>query len=306
MIGNQLPLLRRELWEHRAIYVTPLVIGLLISLMAITGQATISANDHAMQLALAGAAFLPEPQRAAMITAMTFGIAGLLALAMLALAVFYCLDTLYAERKDRSILFWRSMPVTDAETVVSKLVTALFVIPLVTCAVTFATHLLVLATASVWMMVHGANPWPLIWTTAPLGEIWLATLALFIAMPLWLSPFAGWFLLVSAWTRRSPLLLGFLPIVVLPMLEKSLIGTRVLAEAFFQRTVHMPLFRGLGAGPFIPGSDALIKGDVLAFGILSRLDLAGFVASPGLWLGLLVCALFTAGAIWLRRYRDDS
>jgi ABC-2 type transport system permease protein len=306
MIANQLPLLRRELWEHRAIYVTPLVIGLLIALMAITGQTTISANDHVVELALWGAAYMQEAQRAAMITAMTFGIAGLLALAMLALAVFYCLDALYAERKDRSILFWRSMPVTDAETVVSKLVTALFVIPLVTCAVTFATHLVVLATASAWMAVHGANPWDLLWSTAPLGEIWLATLAFFIGMPLWLSPFAGWFLLVSAWTRRSPLLLGFLPIVVLPMLEKSLIGSRVLADAFFQRSVEMPLFRGLGAGPFMLRGDALLEGDALSSGILSRLDVAGFVTSPGLWLGLLACALFTAGAIWLRRYRDDS
>ncbi len=300
MIGNQLALLRRELWEHRAIYVTPLVIALLISLMAITGQATISANDHVVELALWGAASMQEAQRTAMITAMSFGVDGLLALAMIALAIFYCLDALYAERKDRSILFWRSMPVTDAETVVSKLVTAIVVIPLVTCAITFATHLVVLATASVWVAVHGANPWELIWAATPLGGIWLATLAFFIGMPLWLSPFAGWFLLVSAWTRRSPLLLGFLPIVVLPMLEKSLLGSRVLADAIFQRSVELPLFRGVGMGTFVFGGDALSPG------ILSRLDIAGFLTNPGLWLGLLVCALFSAGAIWLRRYRDDS
>lgn len=301
MIGNQLALLRRELWEHRSIYVTPLVIGFLISLMAITGQATVSADHRVVvDLALLGASTLTPEERAAMIGTAMIAIAGLLAFAMMVLAVFYCLDSLYAERKDRSILFWRSMPVTDAETVVSKLLTALLVIPLVTFAVTVLTHLVVLASSSIWVAARGAEAGRLIWAVAPIWEAWLATFAWIIAVPLWLSPFIGWFLLVSAYTRRSPLLVAFLPMVVLPMLEKTLIGTSVLANVIFKRSVDLPLFRGVDTEAF------MLSGGRFSFDILSRLDIPGFLTSPGLWAGLLVCALFTIGAIWLRRYRDDS
>lgn len=300
MIANQLPLLKRELWEHRSIYVTPLVIGLLVSLAAVTGQATISANHHVIDLALLGASTLGAAERAAAITAVTIAVTGVLAAAMSILAVFYCLDALYAERKDRSILFWRSMPVTDAETVVSKLITALFVIPLVTFVVTLATHLVVLASAGVWIAARGADATDMIWSAAPLGEIWLATLAWLIAMSLWLSPFVGWFLLVSAWTRRSPLLVAFLPMLVLPMLEKTVLGSSWLARAIFKRSVDLPLLPGFETSDFMLGDGRF------SFDILSRLDFAGFLASPSLWLGLLVCALFTTGAIYLRRYRDDS
>jgi ABC-2 type transport system permease protein len=300
MIANQVPLLKRELWEHRPIYVTPLVIAVLISLMSVTGQVTISANHRVLDLALLGASDIGERERATIIAGITFGVAALLALAMLILAVFYSLDALYAERKDRSILFWRSMPCTDAETVVSKLVTALLVIPLVTFVVAVATQLAVLASTSIWVAAHGADVWRLMWSAAPLGEIWLATLAFFIAVPLWLSPFIGWFLFVSALARRSPLLLAFLPIFILPMLEKVLIGTTLFTRAFFVRSVHLPLFRGVDTGELMLGEGRF------GFAILSRLDIGGFVASPSLWLGLLVCGLLTTAAIYLRRYRDDS
>ena len=301
MIANQLPLIRRELWEHRAIYGTPLVIGFLICLLAITGQATITANGKPLlDLALIGASVLHEQERAAIITSTMIGISSLLALAMCVLAVFYCLDALYAERKDRSILFWRSMPVTDAETVLSKLLTVLFVIPLTTFAVAIVTQLAVLASASVWISARGAHATELIWSAAPFGQLWFATLAYFIAVPLWLAPYAGWFLFVSAFTRRSALLVAFLPILVLPMLEKTLLGTSVLARAFFTRVIELPLFRGFDPHALVS------SGRPYSLDLLSLLDFTAFLTSPGLWLGLAVCALFATGAIWLRRYRDDS
>src|SRR5690606_3990958 len=132
MIANQVALIRRELWEHRSIYVTPLVIALIVSIMAITGQAVVSAFDQAGDSASTGATHVGPAGLAAGITVLVTGVASLLTMAMWVLTVFYCLDALYAERKDRSILFWRSLPCTDAETVVSKLLTAVIVIPLVT------------------------------------------------------------------------------------------------------------------------------------------------------------------------------
>ena len=301
MIAHQLALLKRELWEHRSIYVAPAVIGVLVTLMAITGQVSISTHDEVVDFTVLGASSMSEAHRAAVLSAMMWGVGGLFALAMLILIVFYTLDALYAERKDRSILFWRSLPVTDAETVVSKLLMAGVVIPLKTIAAVIVTHLLVLVSASVWVASRGADPWHLVWSAAPLADVWLATIVFFLALPLWLSPFVGWFLFVSAFARRSTLLMAFLPLLVLPMLEKSLIGTSLFTEAFFVRSVRIPLFRGMSTGEF-----ELLQGESFSFVALSRIDLAGFFTSPGLWLGLVVCALLSAAAVYLRRYRDDS
>ncbi|MEX2125050.1 MAG: hypothetical protein WD795_14235 [Woeseia sp.] len=307
MIGNQVALIRRELWEHRAIYVTPVVIALIVSIMAITGQVVVSAFDQAVDIAILGATNLGEAERSAAISVLMTGVSGLLVLAMWVLTVFYSLDALYAERKDRSILLWRSLPCTDAETVVSKLLTALVVIPMVTFAVIAVTHLIVLALASIWLGFQGANVWHLIWRATPFGDNWTGTLVFLLALPLWLSPFIGWFLFVSAFTRRSPLLVAFLPIVILPMLEKSLIGTSLFFEALFVRTGKLPLFRGLSTKDVLSydGTGLRFDGDVPS-GLLSLLDLSKFFGSPSLWLGLIVCGLFTTAAIYIRRYRDDS
>jgi ABC-2 type transport system permease protein len=307
MIGNQVALIKRELWEHRAIYVTPLAIALIVAIMAITGQAVVSAFDHHVSIAIVGATNLGPAERAAAVTVLMTGISSLLVMAMWVLTVFYSLDALYAERKDRSILFWRSLPCTDSETVISKLLTAAVVIPLVTFVVIVATHVVVLALTSIWLGVKGADAWHLIWSAAPLASNWTATLAFVLALPLWLSPFIGWFLFVSAFTRRSPLLVAFLPIVILPMLEKSLLGTSLFFDAFFVRTASLPLFRGLSTGDiFTYQGDEWSFGDQVPSGLLSLLDLSRFFGSGSLWIGLVVCALFTTAAIYVRRYRDDS
>jgi ABC-2 type transport system permease protein len=306
MIANHVALVRRELWEHRAIFVTPAVIAVIVALMSITGQVTVSSFNSALDGAILGITNLGERERSAFITVLTTGLSGFFILAMWVLIVFYSLDALYAERKDRSILFWRSLPCTDAETVLSKLVTAVLVIPLVTFAAIAVTQLVVLMLLSLWLSIHGANAWHLVWGAAPLLENWLAALVFVMALPLWLSPFIGWFLFVSAFTKRSPLLVAFLPILILPMLEKSLAGTTLLADAFFVRSGSLPLLRGMEIGDFMFFDRGELRAVDSAVSLLPLLNPLQFVASPGLWLGLIVCGLFATAAIYVRRYRDDS
>ena len=116
---TQLALIQRELWEHRSIYVTPAAIGIIVSLLMVTGQVAVSAMGEHLDFALLGASILGENERAAALTGLMTFISIPLLISMWILTIFYALDSLYAERKDRSILFWRSIPVTDAETVVS-------------------------------------------------------------------------------------------------------------------------------------------------------------------------------------------
>lgn len=306
MIQSQLALLQRELWEHRAIYVAPIVIAVLMTLGALTGQVSVNGIQH-VDVGIVGASNLPENARAAVISGIMIGLSTTFVFAMWILTIFYALDSLYAERKDRSILFWRSIPVTDSETVISKLLTAALVIPLVSFALVLITHLAVFLIGSVWVGVRGGNPWHLIWASAPFFDNWTATLIFMFALPLWLSPFIGWFLFVSAFTKRSPFLTAFLPLAVLPLLEKMIFDTAVFAEAFFVRSVKMPLFIDLQTMErlFEEGEHFAMVADA-ELSLLGLMDIGGFLLSPGLWIGIVVCALFTAAAIYVRRYRDDS
>lgn len=304
MISNQLSLVRRELWEHRAIYIAPLVIALVMSLMSLTGQVTISAFGHEVDLAIIGASSAGEIERQAAITAILMVFTSIFALGAWILMIFYSLDALYAERRDKSILFWRSLPVTDAETVISKLLTAVLVIPLTAFAFVVVTHLLNLILWSIWLSIQGGDAGHILWSAAPLFDNWAATLIIAVAMPLWLSPLIGWFLFVSVFTRRSPLLIAFLPMFVVPMLEKLVSSTSLFWDAIFVRSVRPPLFKGIDVSRIFDEDNFQIAADTAS--LLAKIDLARFLSSPSMWLGLVVCGLFTTAAIYIRRYRDES
>ncbi len=306
MIRSQLALLQRELWEHRSIYVTPAIIALLVTLITLTAEVSINGVTH-LDMGIVGASNLPENARAGALTGIMIGMSSTFVFAMWIVTMFYALDSLYAERKDRSILFWRSIPSTDFETVLSKLLVAVVVIPLVTFAMIVVTHIVVFLISSVWLGIRGANVWHLIWSSAPFFDNWTATLIFLLALPLWLSPFIGWFLFVSAYAKRSPFLTAALPIVILPLVEKMLLDTAVFAEAFFVRSVKMPLFTDLGTMErlFEEAEDYTHLADA-DLSLLSLMDFGGFATNSGLWLGFIVCGLFTAAAIYVRRYRDDS
>ena len=306
MIATQLALLKREIWEHRAISVVPIVVAILTALTSMVGQVTISEIPH-LDAGIIGLTNLPDNARAASLSLIMTGLSTSFIFAMWILTIFYALDSLYAERKDRSILFWRSMPVTDFDTVLSKLLTALFVIPIVTLLIIMATHIIVLLSFSIQIGFRGGSPWTLIWSAAPFFDTWAATLVLLVALPLWLSPFIGWFLFVSAFTNRSPLLVAAMPIVLLPILEKLFIGSSLFVDAFFVRSMKWPLFGGLDNMEQLmrEGEDYAKLADA-ELSLSGLMDLGGFLSSPQLWLGLVVCGLFTAAAIYVRRYRDDS
>jgi len=307
VIQTQIALLKRELWEHRSLYIAPLVVVLIIALLFITGQAAVSVFNDAIDVALLGASSLGEKERAVGVTILLVATAPLFLITMAFLTVFYSLDSLYAERKDRSILFWRSLPVTDAETVISKLLVGLLVIPLIVVATIMLTHLIVMTITSVWLGFRGADAWHLIWSAAPFFDVWMSTLIFFLAVPLWLSPFIGWFLFVSAFTKRSPFLTAFLPLIILPMLEKILLHTSVLGSVLFERQANIPLNKGLDTPVVFSqfGEDPL-GAAASGVSLLSMINVGGFLTSPGLWAGFLVCGLFVAGAVYVRRFRDET
>jgi len=305
MIANQLALIKREIWEHRSIYVTPAAIASIVSLIVLAMLVFASGFAKELDIAIFGASNLAgEAERRAALTAFFVGTSGLFVVGLAILTVFYCLDSLYGERKDKSILFWRSLPVTDAETVLSKLLTAVFVLPIVAALGIIATHLVNLITTSIWVSMKGGDAGLLIWGSVPLLDNWLTAFIVLIASGIWMSPFIGWFLFVSAWTKRAPLLMAFMPLILVPLLEWIFLRTSFFASAVWDRNDALPLFRALDFETFFEEEHWRTGIDNIS--LLDHLDIGQFLTSPAMWAGVIVCGLFVTAAIYVRRYRDES
>ncbi|MDH4124172.1 MAG: ABC-2 transporter permease [Gammaproteobacteria bacterium] len=306
MMMNQLALMRREVWEHRSIWVTPSAVAMVVTLLTLAMFVAASKFGDITDMAIIGASSVGDHERRMALLATLLGYTSVFLIAMWILTIFYCLDTLYSERKDKSILFWRSLPITDAETVISKLLTAMLLIPLVTFAAVAASHLVNLVLISLWINSEGGSPGTLIWGSVPLFDTWLALLVVLLAVPLWISPLLGWFLFVSAWTKRNPFLTAFLPLAVLPILEYVILRSHLLWDAITARLSmqSMPLF---SINPDLIFDDKSFRNLRLEdLSLLKLLDISKLLSSLELWIGLIVCGLFATAAIYIRRYRDDS
>ncbi len=305
MIANQLALIKREIWEHRSIYITPVAIASIVSLSVLAMLVFASGFAKELDIAIFGASNLAgEGERKAALTAFFVGTSWLFLVGLAILTVFYCLDSLYGERKDKSILFWRSLPITDAETVLSKLLTAVFVLPVVAALGIIATHLVNLIITSAWVSMKGGDAGLLIWGSVPILDNWLTAFIVLIASGIWMSPFIGWFLFVSAWTKRAPLLMAFMPLILVPLLEWIFLRTRFFASAVLDRGDAMPLFRALDFETFF--EEEHWRAGIDSISLLEHLDVVQFLTSPATWAGVIVCGLFVTAAIYVRRYRDES
>ncbi len=305
MIGHYVALMKREFWEHRSIWVTPVAIASVVTLGTLTALAFAGEFAKELDVAIFGAQNIAgDTERRAVLTGLFLGSSWLFLFGLGVLTIFYTLDSLYAERKDKSILFWRSLPVTDAETVISKLLTAVVLIPAVATAGIIATHLVNLIVTSVWVSMKGGDAGMLIWGSVPLFDNWMAILIAIYGMAIWMSPFLGWFLFVSAYTKRAPLLMAFLPLILIPMIEGIFSRTAHFAEAVWGRGAKIPLFADLDFDRFFDEGHPRVSEEMVS--LLNHIDLVKFFTSVDTWLGIIVCGLLTTAAIYVRRYRDES
>ena len=201
--------LRRELWEYRSIYIAPLaaaavfLFGFLISAIHLPAKMRgLSALD-------------PAQQREAILVPYDMA-AGLIMLTALIVGVFYTLDALHGERRDRSILFWKSLPVSDLTTVLSKASIPLLVLPVLAFTITITLQFIMLLLSSAVVMGSGLNVGAF-WTQLSFVQMSLLLLYhLLTVHSLWYAPFYGWLLLVSAWARRAAFLWAALPLIPRP------------------------------------------------------------------------------------------
>ncbi|NGP52572.1 hypothetical protein G6N75_03575 [Thioalkalivibrio sp. XN8] len=305
-MNQMMTLLRRELVEHPASWMVPAVLGALFvvaALFAVFGIARVGIDEIQFDSDLMAEAADPMQIRA-VLTVMFLSIATLFSGVISVIIAFYLLDALYAERKDRSILFWKSLPVSDLKTVGSKYLTGFLVMPLQALAMFLATAVLVWLIAGLAGAVAGTGQFLL---QGPLALLQAAIVMAYglIAFGLWLAPVHAWLLLVSAFARRAVLAWAVLPPLLAIVAEKVLFDTKYFAFLLGQR-----LSGGMELAFSGEGSAAIVaedEGFSAVFPALSDLMTPGrLLAAPELWGGLVVAAVFLAGAVWLRRWRDDS
>ncbi len=213
---------RRELWENRSIYMAPIAVAGLILFGCLISAFQL---PHSMRAVLA---LDDAHQRAKIVTPYNMTAVLMIANAFI-VGVFYCLDALHGERRDRSILFWKSLPVSDLTTVLSKASIPLLVLPVLTFAIIIVTQVLILLLSVAVLSASGVSD-AAIRIQLQLGESWLALLYGMTAIALWHAPLYGWLLLVSAWVRRTAFLWAFLPLFAICALEKIAFNTTHFAS----------------------------------------------------------------------------
>ena len=277
--------LRREFWESRWIYLAPLavaalfLIGFLISLIHLPHEMrALSALDAGKQRGT-----IIEPYDMA---------ASLLMGTFIFVAMFYSIEALQRERRDRSILFWKSLPVSDVTTVLTKASIPFVVLPLISCAIAFVTQFLMLLVSSVALAGSGFSV-ATYWEAVSLFQGSLLLLYHVVTVHvLWSAPVYGWLMLVSAWARRAAFLWAVLPPLAICALEKLLFNT-----------AHFAAFLGHF---FTGGTEGLYAPGTLPMDPATHLTPGRFLGTLGLWLGLAVTAAFLALAVRLRRHRGPA
>jgi ABC-2 type transport system permease protein len=270
---------QRELWENRSIYMAPAAVAAVV-LFAFSISSILGIRESLLRL-------LPSGHK------MPYDMAaGVLMLTSILVSVFYCLDALHSERRDRSILFWKSLPVSDVITVLAKASIPLAVVPLITFAITIAMQWMMLVVSSAVLLVSGQSVATL-WRNMPLASMWLLLLYhLITAHAIWPFPIYCWLLLVSGWARRATFLWAALPLVVIAGVEGIVFRTSYFAALIGRRFIgDAPAMHvapdSMGLDPFT-----------------THVTLARFLTSPGLWIGFAIAAAFLAAAVRLRRYRE--
>ncbi len=274
---------RRELWENRSIYIAPLIAGCL--------------GFFGFIISAIG---LPERRRAVLLLDLTQQrtriewpydmVAMMLMFTSFIVGVFYCLDALHGERRDRSILFWKSLPVSDLTTVLSKLSIPLVLLPLLTFAVIVVTQILMWLWTAMLLLANGL-PLPTS-VQLPLVQSWLVLLYGFIVIKLWHAPIYAWLLLVSGWSRRATFLWAVLPILAIAAVEAMAFQSR-----HFLDFVKYRLVGGMSQAFAFNPQEKHPTVD------LHQLTPGNYLTTPGLWLGLVFAAAIIAGVVHLRRSR---
>lgn len=274
---------RRELWENRSVCLVPLIVAAVVLFASLIGMIGLPQRMRTLPAD-------PVSLHAVVIRPFSLAPAPIM-LATILVGFFYALDALYGERRDRSILFWKSLPVSDLTTVLAKAAIPLVVLPLLGFVLSMVALAVLLVLSTLVLLANGLGA-ATVWSEVRLVQQPLVMIYGLTAHALWFAPIYGWLLLVSAWARRMPVLWAVLPPLALGVAERMAFNTSYFV-AFLGYRVTGAMEEAFAVDPKAGAIDRL-----------GHLDPAGFMAAPGLWLGLAFTAACLAAAVRLRRYRE--
>jgi ABC-2 type transport system permease protein len=307
-------LIRREFWENRSLWMVPAVVAGILTVLSIymLVAVLIGHNQTVNNVDLSnGAHFqideMPDFSNAddasftAFIRFFTLMLGAIFSGLMQLVVFFYLLDSLYAERRDRSVLFWRSMPVSDVRSVLSKLATACVATTAITFVVTVAFQLVLLVLLMILGASLGTHPWALLSHPLDFVGAWLLLAYGLIVQTIWYLPFYGWILLASSWAKKVPFLWAILVPVGVMFAELWVFHTARFGRMLIEYKLRW-LQLAFNLDPFHFGNfkHVDISGPIMGIG-----NIGALLGSPSLWIGLVLAAGFTYGAIWLRRKRSE-
>jgi ABC-2 type transport system permease protein len=319
-LNNVYWLVKREYWEHRGgFFWAPVITGgifLLLNIMGIITAEVLGARNGINLGASGGLQHVIADMDAGDLSQVGFALdvamysaMGLLVVVLGFVVFFYCLGALYDDRRDRSILFWKSLPVSDTSTVLSKVISATVLAPVIAVVVGIVVGMLQLLILAVTLSFHGVNVWQLLLLAHPF-RVMFNLIGYIPLYALWAAPAVGWLLICSAWSRSKP----FLWAVALPVGTGLLVawfgimGLFNLPTAWFWKNVVLRALLSV-----FPGTGNLFGSHNTVAFVSSNgtdaLDLAQtwhLAATPDLWIGVIAGVALLAGAIWFRRWRDDA
>lgn len=323
--GTFAMLLKREYWEHRGGFLwAPLITGAIFIVLVLMGIAIGETAAHRsgadVHMNFNGDDFSKlgstgQQQGAAVINALAYAPVKWALITFAFVVFFYCLGALFDDRKDRSILFWKSLPVSDGATVLSKVFTATIVAPLIASVIGLVFMLIFMLIGSAEVAYHGGHPFSMIWSVASPIHLAAYVLGAIPVYAAWSLPTIGWLLLVSVWARTKP----FLWAVMVPVFAGIIVNWFHLMQLFnldagwfWQHAVGRLLLSA------VPGSDLVLRNGVTqllgrmshgpeTFSSLLSLQTAyASFATADMWIGIALGAAMIFAAIRLRRWRDDS
>jgi len=295
-------LVKRELQEHKVgLIYAPFIVAIILSLVIVLvyfGVADIKANDINFSTSVYENGEAVEWMRAATVDQKVAVIrSGLIVLGfpvafvMIFAVLSYSLGTFFEERKDKSIIFWRSLPISDLETVLSKVFVVVFIAPLIILPALIFLHMVSLLSASIFFAVSDIVPFTWIWNAYSITDWFRIIFSLWMQL-LWSLPILAWLMLAGAYSRK-PIVAAVLPLVGIIAIERVVFGSAVFLATAIERIQPWSLMSSF------PKQYEELR-------VVEIADIPLLLATQEFWYGMLISVLLIGAIVYIRSRSEYS
>ena len=202
----------------------------------------------------------------------------------------YSLSTFADERKDRSLIFWRSLPVSDLTTVLSKVFVVTLIVPLMVLPYIILLQLVAMTSASIFFATNDIVSFSWLWGSYIITD-WFRIIFSLWAQALWSLPLFLWLMLAGTFAAR-PIAGAIVPPVILRVLEGVIFKTNLVLE-FIENRIG-----------FWSRSDSFPK-EYQELRVVDITDILLLFSTQAFWIGILASVILVAGIVYFRSSNSD-